>query len=228
MARTQQQTLYGRHKGRPLSPRRTGLMAEVYPRLAIDIVAAPPKRVADLFPHTPTDVRLEIGFGGGERLIAEAGRAPEAGFIGVEPFLNGMAKAVAAIVDGGLRNVRLFGGDAGELLDWLPPASLSAVDLLYPDPWPKRRHWKRRFVSAANLDRLARVLQPSGAFRFASDIPSYVEWTLAHLLARPDFVWTAERADDWRLPFQGWIATRYEEKARKAGRMPSYLEFRRR
>jgi tRNA (guanine-N7-)-methyltransferase len=202
-------------------------MDEVYPRLAVDIGTPRPERLSDLFQHAPGDVRLEVGFGGGEHLMAEAARAPDAGFVGVEPFLNGMAKAVAAIVDGGLRNVRLFGGDAADLLDWLPSASLSAVDLLYPDPWPKRRHWKRRFVSSANLDRLARVLRRGGRFRFASDIPSYVAWTLAHLLGRDDFVWTAEAADDWRQPFQGWLPTRYEEKARKAGRVPTYLEFHR-
>jgi tRNA (guanine-N7-)-methyltransferase len=227
MPAAKQQKLYGRHKGRPLSPRRTALMTELYPRLAIDLAAPSPERTAGLFPHRPADVRLEIGFGGGEHLLAEASAVPQAGFIGVEPFLNGMAKAVAAIADGGLTNVRLFGGDAADLLDWLPPGALTRVDLLYPDPWPKRRHWKRRFVGPANLDRLARVLAPGGLFRFASDVPSYVEWTLAHLLRRGDFAWTAERADDWRRPFQGWLPTRYEEKARNAGRTRTYLEFRR-
>jgi tRNA (guanine-N7-)-methyltransferase len=227
MAATHQQKLYGRHKGRPLSPRRVGLMADVYPELAVDIAAPPPMVAADLFPHRPRVVRLEIGFGGGEHLIAEAVRASEAGFIGVEPFVNGMAKAVAAIVDRGLSNVRLFDGDAAGLLDWLPPASLDGVDLLYPDPWPKKRHWKRRFVSQANLDRLARVLCPGGVFRFASDIPSYVAWTLMHLARRSDFVWTAETADDWRLSFPEWLPTRYEEKARRGGRTPTYLTFRR-
>ena len=139
-----------------------------------------------------------------------------------------MASAVAAIDDRGLENIRLFDGDAAHLLDWLPAASLAAVDLLYPDPWPKKRHWKRRFVSPENLDRLARVIAPGGAFRFASDIPSYVEWTLAHALRHPAFAWTAERADDWRLPFAGWPGTRYEAKAIAAGRVPTYLTFSRR
>jgi tRNA (guanine-N7-)-methyltransferase len=202
-------------------------MAEAYPRLAIDLSQPEGDSAAILFPHRPADVRMEIGFGGGEHLVAEAKRAPETGFIGVEPFLNGMAKAIAAIVDEGLSNVRLFGGDAADLLDWLPPATLGAVNLLYPDPWPKKRHWKRRFVSPANLDRVARVLVRGGLFHFASDVPSYVAWTLMHLMRRSDFRWTADKADDWRRPFGGWIPTRYEEKARRAGRIPTYLEFRR-
>jgi tRNA (guanine-N7-)-methyltransferase len=138
-----------------------------------------------------------------------------------------MAKALAAIVDGGIGNVRIFGGEASVLLDWLPSSSLDSVDILYPDPWPKKRHWKRRFVSPENLDRLARVLKPAGILRFATDIPSYVEWTLALLIARPDFIWTAERAADWTEPFPGWPGTRYEAKALKAGRTPTYLTFRR-
>jgi tRNA (guanine-N7-)-methyltransferase len=202
-------------------------MADVYPRLLVDVANARPTDAGALFAHQPTDVRLEIGFGAGEHLIAEASAAPDAGFIGVEPFLNGMAKAVADIADGGLSNVRVFSNDAAELIDWLPAASLIGADLLYPDPWPKKRHWKRRFVSAANLDRLARVLRPGGLFRFASDIPAYAEWTLMHLAARSDFVWTAESADSWRLPFPGWHPTRYEEKAKRAGRIPTYLAFRR-
>lgn len=220
--------LHGRRKGKPLSPRRARLMAEAFPALAIDVGAPQPASLADLFPDRPAIVHLEIGFGGGEHLVAAASKAADAGFIGVEPFLNGMAKAVAAIVDGGLTNVRLFGGEAARLLDWLPPAALDQVDLLYPDPWPKRRHWKRRFVSAGNLDRLARVLKPGGQLRFASDIAAYVEWTLIHLLGRADFVWTAGRADDWRRPFPDWPGTRYELKALAAGRQPTYLVFARR
>jgi tRNA (guanine-N7-)-methyltransferase len=138
-----------------------------------------------------------------------------------------MAKAVSAIADRELRNVGLFDGDASRLLDWLPAGSIARVDLLYPDPWPKKRHWKRRFVSQENLDRIARALRPGGELRFASDISSYVEWTLIHLLRRSDFLWTARRADDWRKPWAGWPGTRYEAKALKAGRRPAYLVFQR-
>jgi tRNA (guanine-N7-)-methyltransferase len=202
-------------------------MADAYPRLAIDLAAPPPTPLAALFSLPVDDVRLEIGFGGGEHLVAEALAAPATGFIGVEPFVEGMGKAVTAIDERGLGNVRLHDGDAVHLLDWLPPASLARVDLLYPDPWPKRRHWKRRFVRPDNLDRIARVLSPGGRFRVASDIDDYIAWTLRHLLARDDFTWTAERADDWRQPFPGWPGTRYEAKALAAGRRPTYLEFRR-
>jgi tRNA (guanine-N7-)-methyltransferase len=220
--------LYGRRTGKPLSPRRARLMAEALPALALDIDQPPPADVGGLFPHAPRLVSLEIGFGSGERLVAAALRSPQAGFIGVEAFRAGIAAAVSAIVDHQLGNVRLFAGEAGGLLDWLPPASLASVDLLYPDPWPKRRHWKRRFITDANLDRLARVLPPGATFRFASDSPSYVAWTLAHVMRRADFVWTAECADDWRLPFPEWTPTRYEAKAIRAGRRPTYLAFARR
>ena len=219
--------LYGRRKGRPLSPSREGLMASVFPALAVDVAKPPPADLSTLFPHAPARIHLEIGFGGGEHFIAEATRLPDAGFIGVEPFVNGMAKAVSAIADGGLRNLRLFSGEASVLLDWLPPASCDLVELLYPDPWPKKRHWKRRFVSAENLAGLARVLKPGGAFRFASDIPDYVEWTLAHVIADANFAWTAERATDWTHPFPHWPDTRYEAKAKREGRTPTYLEFER-
>ncbi len=217
--------LYGRRKGKPLSARRTRLMADDFSRLALDPARPVPDSIAGLFPVPVGEVCLEIGFGGGEHLLHEAIAAPATGFIGVEPFLNGLAKAVAAIVETGAANIRLFGGDAAVLLDWLPPASLARIDLLYPDPWPKKRHWKRRFVNPANLDRFARVLRPGGRFRFASDIDSYVEWTLAHLARREDFTWTADRADDWRNPFPGWPGTRYEAKALREGRRPTYLTF---
>jgi tRNA (guanine-N7-)-methyltransferase len=219
--------LYGRAKGKPLSPRRTALMADVFPKLALDLTKPAPRDLRELFPAVVRDVALEIGFGGGEHLIAAARAAPDTGFIGVEPFENGMAKAVTAIADENIANVRLFNSEASLLLDWLPAASLTSVDLLYPDPWPKKRHWKRRFVSNENLDRFARTLAPGGVFRFASDIPSYVEWTLAHVLPRGDFVWSASRADDWRKPYAAWSGTRYEAKALREGRVPTYLTFQR-
>ena len=197
------------------------------PQLALDLAAPPPPHLQSLFPHRVGDVRLEIGFGGGEHLIAQAQAAPEVGFIGCEPFVNGVAKALAGIAAYGLRNIRLHFGDAADLLDWLPTGSLDRVDLLYPDPWPKRRHWKRRFVQDARVAELARVLRPAGEFRFATDIADYAAWTLERLLRSPEFDWTAERADDWRRPWIDHTATRYEAKALRAGCRPCYLTFRR-
>lgn len=221
-------SLWGRRKGKPLSTRRTELMATRLPSLAVDIEESAPTNLAKLFPGQVSSVFLEIGFGGGEHLVHEAKEYPETGFIGAEPFLNGLAKAVASVADLELTNVRLFGGDATALLDWIPAASLQRVDLLYPDPWPKKRHRKRRFVSSQNLDRISRVLARGGVFRVASDIESYISWTLEHCLKREDLEWTAARADDWRQPFKGWPSTRYEAKALAAGRRPTYLTFCRR
>jgi tRNA (guanine-N7-)-methyltransferase len=174
-----------------------------------------------------SEVRLEIGFGGGEHLHQRAGSMPAAGFIGIEPFVNGMAKLMSQLEREPRDNIRVYGDDATQLLDWLPSGSLAGIDLLYPDPWPKKRHWKRRFVNRPNLDRFARVMRPGGVFRFASDIDTYVDWTLLHVRAHPQFEWLAETADDWRNPYPGWPGTRYEAKAIREGRTPAYLEFRR-
>jgi tRNA (guanine-N7-)-methyltransferase len=219
--------LFGRRKGHKLRPHQAGLLETLLPRLALDLTV-PPGDLTGLFPVPVEAVRLEIGFGGGEYLVAEAQRQPRTGFIGVEPFVNGMAKALAAIAACRLGNIRLHHGDAADVIAWLPPAGLACVDLVYPDPWPKRRHWKRRFVQDASLVGIARVLRPGGEFRFASDIPDYAAWTLERGLRSPDLSWTAERADDWRLPWPGFTVTRYEAKAKVAGRGPCYLIFRRR
>jgi tRNA (guanine-N7-)-methyltransferase len=197
------------------------------PRLALDLGHPAPADPAVLFPHAVEALQLEIGFGGGEHLIAQAEQHPRIGFIGVEPFVNGMAKALAAIEARGLTNIRLHFGDAIFLLEWLPDHALARVDLIYPDPWPKRRHWKRRFVQDATLAEIARVLQPGGEFRFATDIPDYAAWTLQHGLRANGLEWTAVRADDWRQPWPGFTSTRYEAKAKRAGRIPCYLVFRR-
>jgi tRNA (guanine-N7-)-methyltransferase len=224
----EQRGFFGRRKGHPLRVRQVELFSYLLPRLALDLAAPAPKDFAALFPSPVDDVRLEIGFGGAEHLIAQAQAHLRTGFIGCEPFVNGMAKALVAIDDLGLANIRLHHGDAVELLAWLPPRVLSRVDLLYPDPWPKRRHWKRRFVSDANVAALARVLRPGGEFRFATDWANYAEWTLLRLSRSRDFAWTAERADDWRKPWAGFSGTRYEAKALREGRAPTYLIFQRR
>ena len=200
-------------------------MESLLPRVALDLTK-PPADLADLFSPRAQTVRIEIGFGGGEHLIAEAEREPQTGFIGIEPFVNGMAKALSAIEARKLANIRLHLGEAAEVIDWLPTASLARIDLIYPDPWPKRRHWKRRFVQDESLAAIARVLQSQGEFRFATDIPDYAAWTLVRGLRARDLVWTAEQADDWRKPWAGFTSTRYEAKAKIAGRVPCYLIFR--
>jgi tRNA (guanine-N7-)-methyltransferase len=218
---------FGRRKGHPLRAHQAALFESLLPRLALDL-ARPAGDLRALFAEPVDDVRLEIGFGGAEHLVGQAQSHPRTGFIGAEPFVNGMAKALAAIDAAGLTNIRLHHADAADLIDWLPAASLARIDLLYPDPWPKRRHWKRRFVNDESIAKFARVLTAGGEFRFASDWPNYVEWTLVRFLRSPDFTWTAERADDWRMPWDGFVRTRYEAKAIREGRTPCYLVFRRR
>ncbi len=219
------EAFFGRRHGKRLRPLQTAALETLLPRLRLDLDRPAPKEIGALFARPVADVRLEIGFGGGEHLLVEMKCNPDQGFIGVEPFVNGMAKLVAALEGEIPPNLRLYDDDATRLLDWLPDDSLSGIDLLYPDPWPKKRHWKRRFVNPANLDRFARVLKPGGAFRFASDIGDYVNWTLAQCRGHPAFSWQARSADDWRVPYRGWPGTRYEAKAIREGRHPAYLTF---
>ena len=174
-----------------------------------------------------TGIHLEIGFGGGEHLAAQARARPETGFIGCEAYRNGLAKLIAVIEAEGLPNIRLWDGDAADLLPRLAEGSIDGVDLLYPDPWPKRRQRKRRIVSDQFLAALSRVMRPGGEFRFATDIDDYAGWVLARVLRSQNFVWEAVRPDDWREPWAGWPGTRYEAKALREGRRPSYLTFRR-
>jgi tRNA (guanine-N7-)-methyltransferase len=222
-----ERAFFGRRKGKKLRAHQAGLFDTLLPRLALDLSNPPPADLRTLFGGAD-DVQLEIGFGGGEHFVSEAEQYTRTGFIGAEMFVNGMAKALAAIEARALSNIRLHHGDAAELLAWLPSSCVARVDLLYPDPWPKRRHWKRRLVQDKSVEAIARILRPGGEFRFASDISGYTSWTLVRLLRSRDFVWPAERADDWRLPWPGFDSTRYEEKAKREGRQSSYLTFRRR
>ncbi len=219
------EAFFGRRHGKSLRPSQQAAIDELLPRLAIDLGAPPPEPLTALFAASVSEVRLEIGFGGGEHLHHRAGLMPHAGFIGVEPFVNGMAKLMAQLRAEPRDNIRVHGDDATRLLDWLPDGCLAGIDLLYPDPWPKKRHWKRRFVNPANLDRFARVMRPGAVFRFASDIDSYVDWTLLACRNHPAFEWQAESADDWRRPYPDWPGTRYEAKAIRVGRTPAYLTF---
>jgi tRNA (guanine-N7-)-methyltransferase len=219
------EAFFGRRRGKTIRPLQAGALAALLPEYRIDLSKRPP---TGLFAAPVVEVRLEIGFGGGEHLLHRARSEPGVGFIGVEPFVNGMARLMQQLGGSPLDNLKVYGDDATRVLDWLPESSIAEIDLLYPDPWPKKRHWKRRFVSPLNLDRFARVLQGGGRFRFASDIESYVNWTLLHCLAHPAFDWPTASADDWHKPYPGWPGTRYEAKAVREGRTPAYLTFTRR
>ena len=219
--------LYGRRKGKTLRPYQAGLMETLLPKLRVDPASGLDDPHA-IFADRPDDLRLEIGFGGGEHLAVDAQAHPDRGFFGCEPFVNGVAKLLAEIETRDLRNIRVHAGDAADLIDALPAGSLSGVYLLYPDPWPKRRHRERRFVSDANLTRLARAMRSGAQLRFATDIDDYAGWTLARILRSPDFLWPAQGSQDWLNPWEGWPGTRYEAKALREGRRPVYLTFIRR
>lgn len=217
---------FGRRKGHPLRPRQTALFGTLLPRLALDLAKPASANLCSLFADAG-EVRLEIGFGGAEHLVAQAKAHPRVGFIGSDGYVNAIAKALVAIDAEKLANVRLHHGDASALIAWLPDGGLARIDLLYPDPWPKRRHWKRRFIQDESLRQLARVLKRGGELRFATDIASYAAYALARVLRSRDFEWTAERADDWRKPWSDFSGTRYEVKAKREERTPAYFIFRR-
>ena len=169
---------------------------------------------------------LEIGFGSGEHLAHQAARNPEIGFIGAEPYINGVATCLGKLREAGLSNVRLHPGDARDLMDVLPAESIAKAFLLYPDPWPKKRHHRRRFVTPEHLEPLHRALAPGAEFRVATDIPDYVRQTMEEV-PKAGFEWLAERPADWRAPWDDWTRTRYEAKAVREGRTPTYMTFRR-
>jgi tRNA (guanine-N7-)-methyltransferase len=218
---------YGRRRGRRPSARQAVLLAEVLPKVALQIAQPPPAELHQLFSTHVEAVWLEIGFGGGEHLLWQARNHPSIGLIGCEPFEDGVIKVVSAIERERLGNIRLHADDARPLLRWLPPASISRAFILFPDPWPKKRHWKRRLVSAATLAALARILRPGAELRVATDVADYAHWIL--LAARVDrsFCWLAEGPADWRRRGPDWPATRYEQKAVAEGRRCTYFRFRR-
>lgn len=221
---------FGRRKAKTLKNDQARALAEILPKLRLDVSKPAAESLSSLFPTNPRTIVLEIGFGGGEHLIHRAKLHPETGFIGCEPFVNGMAKAALAIDQNGLKNIRLYDEDATQLLDWLPNQCLARIDLLYPDPWPKKRHWKRRFLNEDNVRRFHRILKTPGEFRFASDIEHYVNWGLRHVMDFKandggGFAWSANKASDWDEPWPEWISTRYEQKAIREGRIPCYMIF---
>lgn len=199
---------FGRIKSRPIKPRQAALMDSLLPEIRCPDRPFDPR---DLKPRAD-QVWLEIGFGGGEHMAAQAARAPDTLILGAEPFQNGVASALRHIDEQGLANVRLHDGDVRDLMARLPEASLDRVFILFPDPWPKARHNKRRLVQAELIADLARLMKPGGRLRFATDWADYADWTLERFLASPHFDWPAVRADDWRVPPADHITTRYEEK----------------
>lgn len=214
--------LYGRRHGKKLRDSQRRLLAELLPRLRIAGVNPEENPARAPLPAVFADGRalwLEVGFGGGEHLVAQAAAHPEVGVVGCEPFVNGVAMALGRIERAGVGNVRLHPGDARDLIELLPAASVGRVFLLYPDPWPKARHARRRFASRDNLGLLAPAVVPGGELRIATDIEAYAEHALAEAAASPDWRVAADGADPW----PDWPGTRYEAKALKAGRRPRYL-----
>lgn len=221
---------YGRRKGHALKPAQARYLSEDLHRLSpgpVDWQANPERHPIDLkavFGHRP--VWLEVGFGGGEHLVHQAVRNPDVGIVGAEPYINGVAMLLGKIRAAGIGNLRIHPGDARDLLDVLPDASIARAFLLYPDPWPKARHHRRRFVTQEHLDPLARVMAPGAILRVATDIGSYVRQTLVEV-PRAGFDWLADGPRDWRAPWEDWVPTRYERKALREGRRGHYLTFRR-
>lgn len=219
---------YGRRRGRKLSDRQARLMAELLPRVRVDLSAASRAWLARNAASPSDPVWLEIGFGGAEHLIWQAERNPGTLLLGAEPFEDGVVKALAAIEDQRLANIRLHPDDARPLLRWLPDAAVDRAFVLFPDPWPKARHRKRRLVNEATLRELARVIKPGGELRLGTDIGDYARTMLVAIAAVPEFRWLAAGPADWRVRPADWPETRYEQKAHREGRRCAYLRFTRR
>jgi tRNA (guanine-N7-)-methyltransferase len=211
---------YGRLKSRPIKPRQAALVETHLPALR---VPAGPVDPAALKPGA-TETWLEIGFGGGEHMAAQAARRPDVLVLGAEPFTNGVASAVRHIEEQALTNVRLHDGDVRELMARLPDASLARVFILFPDPWPKARHQKRRLIQPETVAELGRLIRPGGKLRFASDWADYVDQALERIISSGIFTWQGERPDDWRVPPADHVTTRYEEK-RLGDCAPVFLDF---
>lgn len=216
---------FGRRRGRKISARQERLLAELLPRVAVDPSGPVPPDLAALFPHATSDVWLEIGFGGAEHLVWQAKANPDVGLIGCEPFEEGLVKALTAIEEGGLGNMRLLGDDVRPLLRWLPAGSLGRVFMLFPDPWPKMRHRKRRLFSPDLLRLLERAMRPGAELRLATDIGDYARTALIAVRQTPGFRWSAEGPADWRVRPDDWPATRYEAKAGREGRRCYFFRF---
>jgi tRNA (guanine-N7-)-methyltransferase len=214
---------YGRRKGKRLSARKEHLLKELLPRLRLPLEQSAPGDLRELFPVPVKEVWLEIGFGSGEHLLWQAEHHKDIGFIGCEPFINGMASLLGQVEDRGLKTIRVHDGDAREVLAWLPDGAISRVFILFPDPWPKKRQLKRRLITPELVSELARVLSPGAKFRFASDDTNYAEQ--ARLVFRQSGAFA--QSGDWRERPADWPETRYERKALTEGRKATYLSFER-
>jgi len=213
--------LYGRRKGPKLSPRQSGLLETLLPKLQLNLrERADPRTYFDI---PVDDVWLEVGFGAGEHLHWQAEHHPNIGIIGAEPFVNGVAKLLAKIEDARANNIRIHMGDARDIIEALPDGCLGRVFILFPDPWPKTRHHKRRFIQTDMLDSLARAMKRGAELRFATDDPAYLEWALERLTVHPAFAWTATSAKDWKSRPGDWPRTRYEAKQMHGA--PAFLRF---
>jgi tRNA (guanine-N7-)-methyltransferase len=225
---TRQRTLYGRRRGKKLRAGQEGLLDTLLPKLLIAVPPEPQKIDLDsLFGASRKEIWLEVGFGAGEHLVWQAEHHPDVGLLGCEPFINGVAKCLAHIERTGVSNIRLFTDDARLVMAALRDRSLSRAFILFPDPWPKTRHHKRRFVERTNLDVLARLMKSGAELRLATDDPSYLPWMVEHACGHPAFDWLAERPSDWRGRPDDWPPTRYEQKM-LAGHKPVFLRLRRR
>jgi len=219
---------YGRRRGKHLKASQERYMDEDLAALSpglVDWDVNPKRQPLDLealFGGRP--VWLEIGFGGGEHLVHQAAENPDVGIIGCEPYINGVAMLLGKIRKAGVTNLRVYPGDARDLMDVLPEGSIAKAFLLYPDPWPKARHHRRRFVTQEHLAPLHTVLADGAEFRVATDIPDYVRQTLLEVPAA-GFTWLAEGLEDWRVPWTDWLSTRYEQKALRENRVPHYMTF---
>jgi tRNA (guanine-N7-)-methyltransferase len=221
---------HGRIKGKALRRNQEAWLDEDLDRLSPGPIGPdvnPDRRPIDLKDHFgDREVWLEIGFGGGEHMVHQAVQNPDVGIIGCEPYINGVAMLLGKIRAEKAQNVAVYPGDVRNMFDVLPEESISRAFLLYPDPWPKKRHHKWRFVTAEHLRPLGKCLEKGAIFRIATDIPDYVRQSLEQV-PRFGFEWLAERPADWREPWDDWISTRYEQKALREGRVPHYLTFRR-
>lgn len=216
--------VYGRRQGKPLKKTRRERLEKYFPKYSITL-EGDKLNLSNLFDHAPVEYWLEIGFGKGEHLIEQAKANPDVGFIGCEPFLNGVSGLIDHIDREGVTNIRFFMDDARLLMDALPDHSISRAFILFPDPWRKKRHYKRRVVSPGNLNVLSRILKGNSQLRIGTDHHDYCRWILARLMENEDFIWQADTPDDWHTRPDDWPATRYELKALEAGRLSAYMTF---